>query len=75
MRDDTTDRLRDYPFATVRLVCTRCERQERYGKKQLIATHGSDAAMLDLRQRIAKCDRLRKPGSSCEAYYPDLERG
>jgi len=75
MGDDPADCLQDYPFATVRLVCTRCERQERYGKKQLIATHGSDATMLDLRQLIAKCDRRRKPGSSCEAYYPDLERG
>ena len=72
MAAHTTDRLRDYPFATVRLACSRCERQERYGKTKLIAAHGADATMLDLRQLIAKCDRPQKPGLACGAYYPDL---
>jgi hypothetical protein len=75
MGEYPSDLLQDYPFATVRLVCNRCEWQERYGKKQLIAVHGANATMLDLRSRIAKCDRLGKSGYSCEAYYPDLLRG
>jgi hypothetical protein len=72
MAAPTTERLQDYPFATVRLACSRCERQERYGKTKLIAAHGPDATMLDLQQLIAKCDRPQRPGLACGAYYPDL---
>lgn len=72
MGDNPTDRLQDYPFSTVRLACSRCERQERHGKKRLLAVHGPDATMLELRQLIAKCGQRLRPGVPCGAYYPDL---
>ena len=67
--------LQDYPFKTVRLACWRCEWQGRYGKSKLVAEHGPNADMLDLRQLLAKCEAWPRPGASCGAYYPDLIKG
>jgi len=75
MDGHSTDRLQDYPFATVRVACGRCERQGRSGRSKLIAAYGPDAAMHDLRQLIVGCDERHKPGNSCAAYYPDLMTG
>ena len=75
MGEIPADRLQDYPFATVRVACNRCERQQRHGKNRLLAVHGPDASMLDLRCLIAKCRQRLRPGVPCGAYYPDLIGG
>ena len=65
-------RLQDYPFATVRLACYRCERQERYRKGQLLEEHGPATTMVDLRPLIAICDHRLRSGETCGFFYPDL---
>jgi hypothetical protein len=68
-------RLQDYPFATVRLACDRCERQERYHKGRLLEEHGPDLTMQDLRPLIAVCDHRLRSGQTCGFFYPDLSAG
>jgi hypothetical protein len=65
-------RLQDYPFKTVRLICSKCELQARFNRDKLIAEHGADAAMLDLRSRLATCVFRHAAGTSCGAFFPDL---
>jgi hypothetical protein len=50
--------LGQYPKSIVRLVCSRCDRKGQYRKETLIALHGSDVTMPDLRHLIAKCPRV-----------------
>ncbi len=57
---------------TVRLACSKCDRQERFGKDRLIAAHGFDVTMHDLQHLIARCDRTHNREASCGAFYPDL---
>jgi hypothetical protein len=66
--------LRDYPFTTVRVVCHRCERQERFRRERLLEEHGPGITMRDLREQIVICHERHRPGQSCRAYYPDLTR-
>jgi hypothetical protein len=70
-----TGRLQDYPYATVRMACSRCDRQERHGKKTLIAAHGPDATMVGLHHLIGTCSQRLRPGVPCGAYFPDLIGG
>ena len=64
--------LRDYPFTTVRIVCHRCERQERFRRALLLEEHGPGISMRDLREQIVVCQERHRPGQGCRAYYPDL---
>ena len=68
-------RLLDYPYKTVRLACWKCDRQERFSKDKLIAAHGAELTMLDLRPLIASCERRHARATSCGAFYPDLMNG
>jgi hypothetical protein len=65
--------LKDYPFATVRFACIRCDRQGMAQKSTLIAKHGPETIMLELRALIAGCEIGR--GKPCGAYYPDFVSG
>jgi hypothetical protein len=38
-------------------VCSRCDRKGQYRKETLLALHGPDVTMPDLRHLIAECDR------------------
>ena len=73
--DPAAARLLDYPFTTVRLACDKCDRQERFSKDKLVAAHGADIVMLELRPLILQCDRRHGPGRSCGVFFPDLIQG
>jgi hypothetical protein len=45
--------LADYPTAMVRLACDRCDRRGQYRKDRLIAEHGADVVLPDLRHKFA----------------------
>jgi hypothetical protein len=72
MAEHTISRLQDYPFKTVRLACSRCEWQKRFSKDKLVAEHGAEFLLLDLRPLIAQCDRRQGSRTPCGAFYPDL---
>jgi hypothetical protein len=64
--------LGQYPKSIVRLVCSRCNRKGQYRKETLLALHGPDVTMADLRHLIAKCERHGKHGDACGIRYGDL---
>jgi hypothetical protein len=64
--------LKDYPTAMVRLACARCDRKGQYRLENLIAKHGAETTLPDLRRRIAKCERDGKLGTARGVYYVDL---
>lgn len=64
--------LKDYPAAMVRFACTRCDRSGQYQLEKLIALHGTEITLPDLRTRIARCEREGKLGTACGVYYKDL---
>jgi hypothetical protein len=64
--------LAEYPADLVRLACTRCARRGRYRKDTLIARHGGETALPDLRQVIAQCSAAKTLGTACGVYFVDL---
>jgi hypothetical protein len=72
MAEHAISRLQHYPFKTVRLACSKCEWQERFSRDKLVAEHGAEFLLLDLRPLIARCERRRSGGISCGAFYLDL---
>jgi hypothetical protein len=73
MSESTLAQLKDYPFATVRFACIRCDRQGMHLKNKLITEHGPEADLLELRRLVAGCGIGH--GRPCGAYYPDLAKG
>jgi hypothetical protein len=70
----TTDslKLRDHPGDVVRLSCAKCGRQGQYRKGKLIAIHGPDIPLPDLRIEIAKCERRGQMHDACGVHYEGL---
>lgn len=66
--------LADYPADLVRLACARCDRRGQYRKARLIADHGAEIALPDLRHRLAACPRHGALGDACGVHFPDLVR-
>jgi hypothetical protein len=66
--------LAGYPFRFIHLACSKCERRGQYKRDRLIAEHGADILLPDLRHVLARCDRRTKLGDACGVYYPDLVR-
>ena len=64
--------LGKYPKPMVRVICSRCDRKGQYRKETLLALHGPDVTMADLRHLIAKCERHGKHGDACGIRYGDL---
>lgn len=67
--------LKDFPGDVVELACERCGRRGRYGKARLVAEHGPDVGLPDLRARLAAGCRLvgRHFGNeTCGAVFPAL---
>lgn len=67
--------LRDFPGDVVELRCTKCERHGRYSKASLIAEHGGEIGLPDLRAKLAAdCPKMqtRVGGNPCSSYYPAL---
>jgi len=65
-------KLKDYPGNWVRLICERCGRSGQYKKQTLIAQHGEDIPLPDLREEIAKCERARQMHDMCGVHYLGL---
>lgn len=64
--------LREYPGEMVRLSCEKCRRSGQYRKQNLIEKYGADIRLPDLREEIAKCDRIGKTHDACMVRYVDL---
>ena len=63
--------LADVRSATLTIVCEPCARRGRYNVERLIAKHGLDMKMPDLRAMLANCDRARSSNvyDRCKARF------
>jgi hypothetical protein len=67
--------LSEYPVPMMRLACRRCERRGRYRVARLVAEHGADVALPDLRHALAVgCSQVGHRSTPCGIYYADLAR-
>jgi hypothetical protein len=69
--------LADYPGETIELACSKCGRRGRYHKARLVAEHGPEIGLPDLRVLLAtNCSLIgnRVGNETCGAVYPDLVR-
>jgi hypothetical protein len=65
--------LAEYPTPTMRLACQRCDRRGRYRVARLIAEHGADTPLPDLRHKLAVAYPLiGHRATPCGIYYVDL---
>lgn len=67
--------LADYPAEAIELACSKCDRRGRYAKARLIAQHGAEIGLPDLRMRLAAdYPRARRPIGSdlCGVRYANL---
>jgi hypothetical protein len=65
--------LSEYPVPMMRLACRRCERHGRYRVARLVAEHGADVALPDLRHTLAVgCPYAGNERSPCGIYFADL---
>jgi hypothetical protein len=72
-----TTPLANYPGDVVELACSKCDRNGRYRKASLVAIHGAEIGLPDLRARIAAdCPKMRNPlgNDLCGVHYPELGR-
>jgi hypothetical protein len=65
-------KLRDHPGDVVRLSCEKCGRRGQYRKGKLIAVHGPDIPLPDLRVEVARCERQGKMHDACGVHYVGL---
>jgi hypothetical protein len=67
--------LSEYPAPMMRLACRRCERRGRYRVARLVAEHGADVALPDLRHVLAVgCPLVGHRSTPCAIYFVDLAR-
>ena len=67
--------LTDYPGEWVELACSKCARRGRYHKARLVAEHGAEIGLPDLRTLLAAdCALIRNRvgNEACGAVYPGL---
>ena len=67
--------LADYPGDMIVLACVKCERRGVYRKDRLVAEHGPNMKLPDLRHVLASdCPRVRNPigNVGCGAVCPEL---
>jgi hypothetical protein len=72
MRPHSALTLVNYPRATVHIRCLKCGREGLLSKARLIAEHGPDISLPELRLVLGGCqhrDPIRDP---CGAVFPDL---
>jgi hypothetical protein len=65
-------------LAMLEIACTRCERRGRLKVARLIADHGADARLPDLRLVLAgNCPRVGATSihDRCGVHYPQLQMG
>lgn len=70
-------RARDYPFQSVVVRCTLCQREGRYPKDRFLQRVGEHTSLPDALRIIAQdCPRAGKSLDTihdvCKAHYPDL---
>lgn len=71
----TAPTLAQWPHELVRVRCDKCQRAGQYRRDRLVALHGGDLTMPDLRRKIADCERSESMADPCGIYYPDLAHG
>ena len=64
--------LGSYPRPVLRIECSKCGRAGRLNRDRLIAEHGPDIALPDLRHVLAHCPRRHDMGDPCAVVFPDL---
>jgi hypothetical protein len=64
--------LADYPGAMVHIACPKCGRSGRLSKARLIAEHGADIPLPELRHVLAACPRRGQMHDPCEVVFPGL---
>jgi len=60
--------LENFPHSMVRLACRKCDRRGQYRRSTLIAEHGADIPLPDLRERIAGCPRQGRMLDGCGLF-------
>jgi hypothetical protein len=66
--------LADYPGDMVVIECAKCGRSGRLSNARLIAEHGPDIPLPDLRLVLAACPRRARMHDPCEVVFPDLAK-
>jgi hypothetical protein len=64
-------------IAKLEIACNECPRHGRLGIQNLIAAHGADMGLPELRDKLAKgCPGLENPltGGRCHAYFQQLPK-
>ena len=62
--------LADYPDEMIRIGCSNCGRSGRLNKARLIAEHGADISLPELRHVLAACPHRGQMHDPCEAVFP-----
>ena len=65
----------EYPGDVIVLACEQCDRRGVYRKDRLVAEHGPNMKLPDLRHRLAAdCPRVKSPigNLGCGAVYPEF---
>ncbi|WGD31294.1 hypothetical protein AncyloWKF20_05570 [Ancylobacter sp. WKF20] len=72
------DRLSEYPFVTVRVACTLCDRRGSYRLARLAAKYSAEISLEALIEYLAADCPWRGPhrrrDARCGAHFPDLWR-
>jgi thymidine kinase len=64
-------------MAMLEIACNKCGRYGRLGVQNLIAAHGADMDLPNLKDMLAKgCPRLENPryDDRCHAHFPQLPK-
>jgi hypothetical protein len=61
--------LKDFPGDWIEVACDKCGRHGRLRKERLIAEHGGNVTMPDLRHLIAECARRHTWHDPCDVHY------
>ena len=64
--------LAHYPADMLWIERNKCGRSGRLNKARLIAEHGADIPLPDLRHALAACSKRGQMHDPCEAVFPDL---
>jgi hypothetical protein len=67
--------LGQFPHDLVRVACDKCGRSGQLHRDRLIALHGRDITLPDLRHEIAECERRNNMSDPCGIYYLDRADG
>lgn len=72
------DRLRDFPYDKIEVVCRKCGRSGRYGIARLIDRHGPDFTFMQLRKvfesTCEKSNDVTRLNEVCGVAFPDMIR-